>query len=241
MKNIFKKNSIIITALAIMIVIAGYLSFTTRDSAKDDKGNVAVNDQNAVDVDGTDLATADVTTAPTPTNGATNTDTDTDTDTDTNTNTDTNELGSKDAQKVADNGELDLDDGTPGEAVLATTADASYFVSSKIAREQVRAQNKADYLEIINSANASAADKKAATNHMLQLVDDRDKELAAEVLLGAKGFSDAIVLINDGKVEVAVNAASLTKQQTAIIEEVVKEKTGISVLNMKINPVVLQD
>jgi hypothetical protein len=241
MKNIFKKNSIIITALAIMIVIAGYLSFTTRDSAKDEKGTVAVNDQNAVDVDGTDLATtADTTTTPTPTKGAT-TGNDTNTNTNTNTNTDTNELGSKDAQKVADNGELDLDDGTPGEAVLATTADASYFVSSKIQREQVRAQNKADYLEIINSPNASAADKKAATNHMLQLVDDRDKELAAEVLLGAKGFSDAIVLINNGKVEVAVNAASLTKQQTAIIEEVVKEKTGIGVANMHINPIVLQD
>jgi len=31
MKNIFKKNQIIITALAIMIVIAGYLSFTNSD------------------------------------------------------------------------------------------------------------------------------------------------------------------------------------------------------------------
>lgn len=31
MKNIFKKNQIIITALAIMIVIAGYLSFTNND------------------------------------------------------------------------------------------------------------------------------------------------------------------------------------------------------------------
>lgn len=35
MKNIFKKNQIIITALAIMIVIAGYLSFTSNDKPDD--------------------------------------------------------------------------------------------------------------------------------------------------------------------------------------------------------------
>lgn len=35
MKNIFKKNQIIITALAIMIVIAGYLSFTNKDKPDD--------------------------------------------------------------------------------------------------------------------------------------------------------------------------------------------------------------
>ena len=36
MKKIFKKNQIIITALALMIAVAGYLSFT-NDSIKDKK------------------------------------------------------------------------------------------------------------------------------------------------------------------------------------------------------------
>lgn len=40
MKNIFKKNQIIITALAIMIVIAGYLSFTNND--KPDEGDSVI-------------------------------------------------------------------------------------------------------------------------------------------------------------------------------------------------------
>lgn len=40
MKNIFKKNQIIITALAIMIVIAGYLSFTNNDKPDDNDSAV---------------------------------------------------------------------------------------------------------------------------------------------------------------------------------------------------------
>lgn len=43
MKNIFKKNQIIITALAIMIVIAGYLSFTGRDKPNEEDSLVTAN------------------------------------------------------------------------------------------------------------------------------------------------------------------------------------------------------
>lgn len=43
MKNIFKKNQIIITALAIMIVIAGYLSFTNNDKPDDADSVVTTN------------------------------------------------------------------------------------------------------------------------------------------------------------------------------------------------------
>jgi stage III sporulation protein AH len=43
MKNIFKKNQIIITALAIMIVIAGYLSFTSDDKPVEDDAVITTN------------------------------------------------------------------------------------------------------------------------------------------------------------------------------------------------------
>ena len=57
MKNIFKKNQIIITALAIMIVIAGYLSFTNDDTPENADSTVTTNpDYDMVtNVDGTDL------------------------------------------------------------------------------------------------------------------------------------------------------------------------------------------
>jgi stage III sporulation protein AH len=59
MKNIFKKNHIIITALLIMIVIAGYLSFTNKD-APEDKDSVATMSQDTTDltqVDGLEVVT----------------------------------------------------------------------------------------------------------------------------------------------------------------------------------------
>jgi len=287
MKNIFKKNQIIITALAIMIVIAGYLSFT-NDDARNDKNSVQTANPDVdeltdlAELDGLqvvtetgDTTTGDTTTGDTTTDDTTTGDTtaddtndedladDTDVD-DTNEDEaandddedttpveledDTEELGdiSDDdilatAKDVTDNGELDLEDGVPGEAVLVNALDGSYFISSKLDREQVRARNKETLMDIIESADISEDAKKDALNGMIELTAISEKESAAEMLLEAKGFDGAVVFISDGEVDVVVNAKSLSNQQLAIIEDVVKKKTDVAVEHISITPVVVGD
>ena len=279
MKNIFKKNHIIITALAIMIVIAGYLSFTNNDTASE-KDDMMVTDsgdyeeftqtdnedalaENTQDTTET-ASTEDILTAETEDNGevaeATESDaasaksedgeklaaTDEDTQAKTEDGQKTAESSDKDltasVQQVTDNGELDLEEGVPGEAVLANAAiDSSYFISSKLEREQVRAKNKETYMDIMESPEVSEKQKQEAIDAMFQLTDIAEKENAAEMLLEAKGFDGAVVFMNDGKVEVVVNAEALTDQQLAIIEDVVKEKTGIAAKNIGISSVVVAE
>ena len=66
------------------------------------------------------------------------------------------------------------------------------------------------------------------------MTDIAEKEAAAEVLLQAKGFSEAVVSINGDAVDVVVNAAELTDVQRAQIEDIVKRKTEISGENIVI-------
>ncbi|MDF2512704.1 MAG: putative rane protein [Herbinix sp.] len=279
MKNIFKKNHVIITALAIMIVIAGYLSFTNRDAATNEDSMLTVNPGSEnydeyTEVDGVNVATN---TEVSPTDAATDTtlddettvddetvtddddaddttvdDTDedaTDEDAEATDDDDDGELGDisdadilASSHDVADNGELDLEDGTPGEAVLANASiESGYFISSKITREQSRAQSKADLMAIIESDDASDKLKEKAENQMIQLTENKEKENATEILLGAKGFEDSVVYIVDGSAYVVVNAATLTDQQLAIIENVVTENTKISVADIRINTVVASE
>ncbi len=265
MKNIFKKNHIIITALAIMIVIAGYLSFTNRDAAeKADKSDsevaqtgdyeefTQVNDGDEVSKDGTtDMENAaevsDILETDASDQDAVASEESSD---ELNAQAeDTEELTDisdedvlADAHDISDNGELNLEEGVPGEAVLAkATIDSSYFVSNRVKREQVRSKSKELYMELIQSPDITNEQKQKAIDGMLELTDIIDKENATEMLLEAKGFEDAVVFISDGKAEVVVNASSLTDQQLAIIESVVKEKTGIEVKNIGINPVVIEE
>ncbi len=253
MKNIFKKNHVIITALAIMIVIAGYLSFTNDDladkkDALEAKTTTTGDYDEFTDSDDNDLLTVDDNTELAEVETTDGVVKDEDSKTASNEEDELADISDEDlladAQKVSDNGELDLEEGVPGEAVLAnaaSTIDASYFASNKIEREQVRAKNKADYMEIINSTTVSKEQRQAAVDSMLELTEIITKENKTEMLLEAKGFTDPIVFMDDGMVDVVVNAAALTDQQLAIIEEVVKDKTGVSVENISINPVVISE
>lgn len=273
MKNIFKKNQIIITALAIMIAIAGYLSFTNNDKPGDngtlqtanpdleeldiitevDGSQLAQADTNGTD----DAATDDTATDDTATDDTAADDTGLDATADDNDETtpvetledDGDELGDisdedilATANDVTDTAELDLEDGVPGEAVLAsTTIDPNFFISNRLEREQMRARNKATYLEIIESPDVAESLKQETIARMIELTDIAEKENNTEIALEARGFDDALVSINDGRVDIVINAASISDQQLAIIEEIVKSKTEIPVAKMTIVPTVLEE
>ena len=115
----------------------------------------------------------------------------------------------------------------PGEAVF-TSGNVSEMSGAKLQKEQTRAQNKETLLEIINNANISDTQKQEAVNSMITMTDIAEKETAAEILLEAKGFSDAVVSIDGDSVDVVVNTEELTEAQRAQIEDIVIRKTGVS-------------
>ena len=112
---------------------------------------------------------------------------------------------------------------------MFTSADPSSPLSgAKLEKEQTRVQNKETLLEIINNANISESQKQDAVNSMISMTDIAEKETAAEILLEAKGFDDAIVSIDGDSVDVVVNTSELSEAQRAQIEDIVIRKTGVS-------------
>lgn len=116
----------------------------------------------------------------------------------------------------------------PGEAVLTSgTSVSEYIAGVQLNREQIRAKNKETLMELIENDQISEAEKQAAIQNMIQMTEISEKENAAETLLKAKGFVDPIVSITDGKVDVVINAVSITDPERAQIEDIVKRKTEI--------------
>ena len=207
MKRLFRKNQIIITSLAIMIVIAGYLNFTA-DQTKPVKQEAAaetaekIREENIQADEAAAGAEADITSFP-----------------------------DEDLASVSAEAESTADTETPegekvGEAVLTSSASAGAFsASAKLNREQVRSKNEASLLEIINNTDISEDMKADAIASMNRMTDRAEKELDAELLLEAKGFKDSVVSINDDSVDVIVGAAEITDEQKAQIEDIVTRKT----------------
>ena len=226
MKNMIKKNQMMITALAIMIAVAGYLNFagtkvTDEDIMSvnssittDDMGNLALYDDDSDYTSFADLSEEDLEQASGDINSL---------DTDVTMSGD----GSVDEELAEALAEEQLEE-VPGEAVFTSAGTISVLSGAKLQKEQTRAQNKATLLEIINNANISETQKQDAVNSMISMTDIAEKETAAEILLEAKGFDDAIVSIDGDGVDVVVNTAELTEAQRAQIEDIVIRKTGVS-------------
>ncbi len=248
MKSIFKKNQLMITALALMIAIAGYLQFAGTNLEEENylpvtgeavtsealegvnvenytidevTGEIVSDDMSALmDLSEQDLETANA---------------DDIASLDSEVDVVMEDYLDEDMQVAAqtpEEGEI------PGEAVFTGTDTVAGLSDARLLKEQVRAKNKETLLEIINSSTLSDAQKQSASDSLVELTYIAEKEMGAEILLEAKGFNDVVVSMSDGCVDVVVNTSSLSDAQRAQIEDIIKRKTGVAAENIIISTVV---
>jgi len=226
--KIFKKNQMIITALALMIAAAGYVSYTygnendlaaatSQDVAEEtydiSQEDALLSDEIFTDTEDPALE-ADVAQA------------------------DTDEAQNGDGEQTA---ETSVEN--PGETVLtgAVVENVNFAVEMKMNREQVRSENKERLLAIIDSETLSEAQKQDAVDKMVALTDIAEKEAAAEMLLEAKGFTDVVVSISsDGGADVVLDMGEVTDAKRAQVEDIVARKTEVAPENIVITPIAQQ-
>ena len=227
-KRIFKKNQIIITALAVLIAVAGYINYADSTLKKDNgaksaavEGEAAASEKNEntilEDIESLDQDITDETAA----SGE---------ESQEGEQTEENSSGTAGDSSKTDETASD----TPGEAVLTTAS--TYMAQARIEREQTRSQNKETLLGIINNEALSEEERQSAVQSMVELTDAVEKETAAELLLEAKGFEDVVVNLSGDTADVIVPATELADDQRAQIEDIVKRKTGVGVENIVITP-----
>lgn len=220
MKKIFKKNQIIITALAVMIAAAGYISYSDAqlkgkkdtaaktETASGKETSVSM-DQALQDMENLDLDVTD------------------ETGEETAKDTDGTMSGSE------ENASTEIQE-TPGEAVL--TGASTYMAQARVEREQIRSQNKESLLSIINNEALSETERESAIASMVNMTDLVEKEAAAELLLEAKGFPEVVVNLTGETADIVVPDTQVDDASRAQIEDIVKRKTGIAAENIVITP-----
>jgi stage III sporulation protein AH len=190
-KKIFRKNQLVITALALMIAVAGYFSYMNNNmedgqvtaEASADAGTV----QDTYDISEEDmLAEQEIFT-----------DEGTGEELALVEGTETAAVDAAQSGDVAQMTDGAADVENPGEAVLTSTtiANLDYAAEMKLNREQIRSKNKESLLEIVNNTTIDESLKQDAVNKMIAMTDIAEREAAAEMLLEAKGFSDVVVSI----------------------------------------------
>lgn len=229
---VIKRNQVIVTALVVMIAVAGYLNFTESNVSQsgektqtamllNEEGDsyTALNDDGSIstladnDPEDENLDVANALTDPITAEIASSSD------------------ASSDGTAVFVNADADS-------SVTASTqaTGEAFFVQAKLDREQARAKQKDMLTEMINNGNIEGEQKAACADNMLELQKRIEKETAAEAMIESKGFKEAYVRIDDETVDVVVDKEKLTDAEIAQIEDIVKRKTGFPQDKIRISP-----
>lgn len=226
-RRLFRRNQIIITSLSVMVAAAGYLNYAGKEELAAGSTDVPV-DSSGTGISGGELYLE-------------------------------NQAGAETAEPEESLAQIDSWDGdgeaadaapedaesgleNPGEAVLTNGLTVSdYIAGVQLNREQLRARNLETLNGIIDNESLTDAARQEAVQNMILMTETAEKENAAETLLQAKGFADPVVSLTDGKADVVINAVSITDQQRAQIEDIVKRKAQVAADGIVISLLNLED
>lgn len=217
MRRVSGKNRLAIIALAVMIGVAGYMSFA--DAGKDNKTKKNGKEQVEVisydEVAGSDSKNV--------ADGSENIAADEAQDTD---------------EGLSEDMELNGPEEEIGDAVLTSAsakAVTNNMASVKLTREQNRSKSRETLMDIIGDEALSDEAKKEAADTYVRLNDTIEMETDIETVLAAKGYTDVVVTIGDESVDVTLGAAELDDAERAQIEDIVTRKTGYNISNVAIS------
>ena len=217
MKRILRRNQLIITTLAALIAVAGYLNFTEKNDVdrknklKDKAVAEAGVNANANESKEDETCTGN-----------------------------TDEVAEGESVDQANSGDIQSNEqdvqSTPGEAIFVNASGTiDFIVEAKLSKEYVRATNTESLNAIIANKDLSSEEKKSAVDKVAEIANVSEKEITAENLIMAKGFKDVVVTYTDGYVDVIIASNEMDDTTRAQIEDIVKRKMEVSADKITIN------
>lgn len=227
MKKMITRNKVIVTVLALLIALAGYLNYTDTLSKGGNETAGRVDTQTAMEAKG-DTYTYDVV------NDVVEDEYSEVYGEDDLLNQKTDIL-SLDEEESGKNTEEETEE--PGKAIFTSgTGKYEGTINAKVNREQVRSKNKEELMKIVENDQISEEQKKQAIDAMVEITKFSEMENTIETILEAKGYSDIIVTVSENQADVILGQ-TMEDSDRAVIEDVITRKTGMSLESIVITPV----
>ena len=212
--KLFKKNQVIIYVIALMLVVARYLSLTANNNLNsavltssseeelDKMANIGdaqlvssnvVSEENTVDI---------------------------------NNSVEKNNLSEN--KKNTDNN------------VVTTSSEATknkkdYFSTSKLDRDTMYSQMLETYENILNSSNSLETQKQSASEEIKKINNIKNSIMICENLIKTKGIEDVVIFVNGESISVIAEDEQLSQEEVAQIQNIVSREMNSKVENIHIS------
>ncbi len=229
---VIKRNQVIVTALVIMIAVAGYLNYVDNKSITDAESEVAMSESSE-----TALVPNDEVSVLNVSSNTAKSIPELELDGEIAISVTDEESTAAEGMENITSEDEDIANDNPGAAVFVSSQTENvYFVQAKLDREQARAKQKEILSDMLSNKNLDKEERSECAAAMLDIQKRIEKETSAEAMIEAKGFTDAYVRIDDDTVDVVVNKEALSDAERAQIEDIVARKTGVDASKIRISP-----
>ncbi|QGT98957.1 hypothetical protein SYNTR_0364 [Candidatus Syntrophocurvum alkaliphilum] len=104
----------------------------------------------------------------------------------------------------------------------------TFFAQYRIERERVRGKQIELLRDIINDQSQEPRAKEVASERLVAITEDIEKELKAESFIKSKGFKECVVIIMPETTTVVVESTALRVDKEEEIKKLVSSATGCS-------------
>ena len=210
--KLLKKNQVIIYTIAVLLMVAGYLNYSTNTGeALEASANEVANTANIGDARlvSTNPVTENATNEVQNTSNVTNT---------ANTNTTT---------------ENTVNNTTTQTSTTVSTDD--YFAKSKLERDTMYSQMLETYENVLNSDNSLETQKQSATEEITKINNTKNSIMVCENLLKTKGFDNSVIFVNGDSISVIIGADELTQEEIAQVQNIISREMNADIQNIHIS------
>jgi len=217
--KLLKRNQIIILVIALMLVSAGYLNYTsiqennTIETSMDETIEYAgIGDAKLVSSNGIVENQNEVALVP---------------------NEDQKE------NKIDEN--IVNEELTKEENIAQTTNsninnnNEEYFSTSRLNREKMYSQMIESYEKILENEAISEAQKTIAQTEIKNINDIKNKIMICENLIKTKNIEDVIIFVNDKSISVIARIDTLSQEQIAQIQNIISREMLVDISNIHIS------
>lgn len=223
-----KKNQIVLFVIGLMIIAAGYLSYTNNENNNLMEAGMIVDSEEMAGIGDAKLVSANVAELNTIESNTiqSNTVNDIAIENNTTTNNVVNEVI---------NEEIDSNQINEANAIDTNSISVDeYFTTSRLERDAMYSQRIENYQDILNNGNISEAQKKTAQTEITSLNSEQNAIMIAENLIKTKGIEDLIIFINGESINIIVKGDDLDKEEIAQIQNIVTRELEADIENIHI-------
>lgn len=225
--KLLKKNQIIVYTIAVLLMVAGYLNYSTnhKDAVEASSQGIEKTNEYANVGDARLVNSSDIVE-------------DTNTNTNNNTNTDNIKTTAPTTENATNENKNKNETNTNSKDITTQTSSEvsdEYFVKSKLERDTMYSQMLETYEKVLNSSNSLETQKQSATKEITKINETKNSIMVCENLLQTKGFSNAVIFVNGESISIIIGTKELKPEEVSQIQNIISREMKANIENIHIS------